>query len=241
MNQFIQINYDDICNHYLINNNGEILNSNTNKILKGSYDKNMYIRISLCRNNKSRKTYKVHRLVAITFIENPENKMQVNHIDGKKYNNNINNLEWCTCKENLDHAISTGLKKRETNVVISKSECESICEYLEKGYSPNMISQKLYPNNIKRYQSIIFDIKRKKHWTNISIFYNIDISYKYGDNFKSSYSIFIVEDICKLIVKGKTNKDIAFNIFNINNKSIANLISGIRTKSKYANVSKYYF
>ena len=75
-------------------------------IMKKASDKQGYQIISLSKNKK-RKTYRVHRLIAKTFIENPQNKKEVNHIDGNKSNNCISNLEWCTRKENLQQSYKT--------------------------------------------------------------------------------------------------------------------------------------
>jgi hypothetical protein len=77
------------------------------KILGGSkLSQKGYLRVNL--NNK---TYFIHRLVAKYFIPNPNNKSQINHIDGNKLNNNVNNLEWVSNLENRKHAVRTGLHK----------------------------------------------------------------------------------------------------------------------------------
>ena len=65
-----------------------------NKILKLNNDSNDYLQVWLCKNKK-KKIYKVHRLVALTFIPNPNYLPFINHKDENKSNNNINNLEWC--------------------------------------------------------------------------------------------------------------------------------------------------
>lgn len=68
-----------------------------------------YQRIVLMKNGVKIR-YQAHRLVALTFIPNPENKPYINHIDGNKSNNNVTNLEWCTASENMIHADKTGLR-----------------------------------------------------------------------------------------------------------------------------------
>jgi hypothetical protein len=80
------------------------------KEMKIRFDKDGYQIVSLVNKGKKR-IYPVHRLVAKTFIptKNSEN-LQVNHIDGNKNNNHLSNLEWVTCKENVEHAIKHGLR-----------------------------------------------------------------------------------------------------------------------------------
>lgn len=83
------------------------------KILKPKLDKYGYERVNLCVpiEKGKRKTSLIHRLVAEAFIPNPDNKPQVNHVDGNKLNNKDFNLEWVTEKENTIHAWENGLKE----------------------------------------------------------------------------------------------------------------------------------
>jgi len=76
--------------------------------MKQAKNKKGYPIVYLRKNGKSH-VLTVHRLVATAFIPNPDNKPQVNHIDGNKTNNYVDNLEWCTNSENMDHAIRMGL------------------------------------------------------------------------------------------------------------------------------------
>ena len=87
---------------YLVSNKGELYRKITLSSLRGGY-------LSYTANNP-KKSYKIHQLVAKTFIpNNDENKIVINHKDGNKLNNNVNNLEWVTVSENNQHAIDTGL------------------------------------------------------------------------------------------------------------------------------------
>lgn len=79
------------------------------QILRASKEPNGYLRICLSIRNRY-KSYSVHRLVAKAFIPNCDNKSQINHKDGDKENNTVPNLEWCTAKENSQHAVTTGLR-----------------------------------------------------------------------------------------------------------------------------------
>lgn len=99
---------------YKISNYGRIMN-NRGWILKQQVCKKGYKRIRLEGLDGIRKTIRVHRLVAIEFVDNPNKLPQVNHIDGNKKNNHFSNLEWCDNSANQLHANKTGLNKNRIN------------------------------------------------------------------------------------------------------------------------------
>lgn len=79
------------------------------KILKSRKDKDGYLLINLCKNNKVT-TFKVHRLVGLMFLDNPNSLPEINHNDGNKENCEVTNLCWTTRSENIKHAYKTGLR-----------------------------------------------------------------------------------------------------------------------------------
>lgn len=94
--------------HYGAKANHPNWKSQTERIIKQRIATSGYCRVELYKP-QSRKCFYVHRLVALTFIPNPENKSEVNHIDGNKLNNCVENLEWNTKSENISHSFASGL------------------------------------------------------------------------------------------------------------------------------------
>ena len=102
---------------YEVSNCGNICTKTKNKLFKLNKNSRGYIVVTFTKN-KIEKSYSVHRLVAEAFIPNPENKPQVNHINGDKTDNRVENLEWCTQSENQIHCFKNNLQKRNNKKVI---------------------------------------------------------------------------------------------------------------------------
>lgn len=122
------------CKDYMISSYGRIksLKRGREIILKPSYTHDGYVKQAISINGKSI-TYRVHRLVAEHFISNPNNKKTINHIDGNKKNNHVENLEWVDLSEQMIHAYYLGLKKPvqgtlQGNAVLTEEQVREIRE-----------------------------------------------------------------------------------------------------------------
>lgn len=139
---------------------------NKEKILKPNQDSRGYPSVRL-RLNGVPILYRVHRLLAIAFIPNSENKPCVNHKNGIKSNNSLDNLEWCTQSENIRHAIDTGLKvsskgEKHGRSKLTDIQVVDIKERLKKG-ERNVSIAKTF--NISR--QTISEIKCNKIWKHL--------------------------------------------------------------------------
>lgn len=135
-------------------------------IRKQSIDKNGYCVVGL-NKNKTQKTYKVHRLVAIAFIDNPKNLPEVNHKDEDKTNNNVSNLEWCDAKYNLTYGSRKDMfvGTKNNNCKLSEQDVKDI-RRLYKKRDPKFNSLALG----KKYgisHTHILNIIKNKSWNNI--------------------------------------------------------------------------
>lgn len=96
--------------HIVVKNHGqEYPGIKKGKLLSPGITNKGYRVINVPNGKYKHKLVFLHRMIAMTFIPNPNNKPQVNHIDGDKLNNRVDNLEWVTCAENIQHAYKTGL------------------------------------------------------------------------------------------------------------------------------------
>ena len=154
--------------NYLVTKDGEIysLPKRTRKCemkLTQTRQKNGYLRVDLCKDGEIKRKL-VHRLVAEAYLSNPNNKPQVNHKNGIKHDNRVENLEWNTASENQCHAVTNGLRsskgsknsqaKLNENKVIAIRNSNKTLKELSKEYFVSITT--------------ISEIKNNKIWTHIS-------------------------------------------------------------------------
>ena len=168
--------------NYFISNFGRVKtinwrNTKREAVLKPATDKKGYLRVALSIGGKLI-TYKVHRLVAIYFLENPENKPQVNHIDGIKSNNVLSNLEWSTNSENQLHAVKLGLVKskkgttRNAPWTVGEKNYNSvltnqIVSEIRSKFKKRIYTRKMLSIEYGVKESTIKDVVLRKSWSHV--------------------------------------------------------------------------
>jgi hypothetical protein len=183
-----QIFIDDIETNYIITENGTVYNIETEyKLKKFIISINNYYGVNIGLGRRGYyKTCTVHRLLGMGYIPNPNRKKVINHIDGNKLNNSLDNLEWCTYSENNKHAYIYGLKKptkprcgEMSNLCLhSEKEVRKVCKLFEKGYDPEGIYREFGIS--KAFTSKIY---YRKSWKHISKDYNFDKAVLYNKFF----------------------------------------------------------
>ncbi len=196
-----QVIINNISTSYFITEDGKCYNSKTNKYLKGQENyKNHYFFYILTMPDGSKKRAYAHRLVAEAFIKKPldKTKNQINHIDGNKLNNNVDNLEWVNAKENSEHSIQNELKKGYHVFCFNKDK-ELVAEYrsvIEAAAAANIsvsIVQQEVNKEIKTISGGFYwskkpkldKVKNYKNLGKAKEVYQYDLNGKYINKYKS--------------------------------------------------------
>lgn len=158
----------NIKNEYLISSIGRVISLNYNhtkkpRMLKQKFDKNGYLLVTLFDGYS--KNVKVHRLVAIAFIPNPENKPEVNHkgLNGDKTDNRVCSLEWNTNLENIRHAINTGLK----DIKGEKNNKAKLKEWQVLEIRKSILKSTELASMFNVSASTINGVKRRQFWNHV--------------------------------------------------------------------------
>ena len=187
---------------YTVDNLGRIYSKITEKYLKPFINPSGYYLVDL-HHNKISHTMQVHRIVAIASIPNPDLLPTVNHKDGNKANNCVDNLEWMSVLDNVRHAWKTGLAKPRYGTdnpanKYTEEQIHAVCSYIEMDQLTNLEIAIKCNVNI----TLIRDIKFRGKWKQISSMYDLS-------NSRKTYRFLQYEPtIYKMIKSGKANREI---------------------------------
>ena len=218
--------------NYAVSKCGRVFRISSQKEMKQSpqgIPKYMYIRT--CEHNIAKNT-RVHIMVADAWLDKPsELHDTVNHIDGDKFNNNLENLEWVTKSQNQRHAIQTGLKGKGDklyNTSLNEDQVHLVCQMLLDKMRTKDIADIVGTSN-----DVIRKIKAGDTWFHIRILYNIDHDYK------TTCSESTVRWVCERIVEGLS--DVGISKISTSSNVTPIEVKRIRYKIRYKTISNEYF
>lgn len=241
---FKQLVFDGYYSQYLVSTYGRVISTEYRGIVGQSVMLKLkttsagYFNMMLIINGE-RKTLLAHRLVAMMFIPNPdpENFVQINHIDGNKKNNHISNLEWCDSAHNMHHMYSTGLKthflkgEEITNSKYKESQINQVCKLLEEA--------KLSLRSISDITGVSYEmirmIKNHHSWNHISSKYNIDNYNKYYDDNKIVTDE-MVHKVCWMLESNQYNLKEISERTGVGFREVVNILH----KKDHKNISQLY-
>ena len=221
---------------YEISNDGLVRNRITRTILSPRFNQQGYLDVNLYTSVGQTKQ-KIHRLVAKAFIPNPENKLQVNHLDGDKTNNNVENLEWATNQENIVHAVETGLNKtygtHNANNIYDEVQIHQVCKLLE---DVKNTGDKI--SNITGVsRDTVADIASRRRWVRISSQYNIPTSrVRRGEEVSGVHTEAQIREVCMLLENPKNSAPAISKLTGVSETAVADVACG----RSWKNVSSEY-
>lgn len=217
---------------YMITKDGKVYSKITNAFIRQFKNPGGYLNVTLKSGGKVIWNNGVHRLVAIAYIPNPDNLPLVNHKDGNKTNNNLENLEWATYSMNNQHSYDHGLRKplEPEQCYFTKYTREQIiavCRLLEQGWSSNVITEKtgVHPNTIS-------DVRLGKKWKSVSKAFNIRNDFKFRGS--KDFNAVQKEKMNEYIIEGYSNDEI-IKLMNVDDsliKPLRKLLTYIRERNK---------
>lgn len=210
--------------NYKISSTGKVFNSK-GKEMSLFKNKDGYYQVHLHSKLCGRKLKRVNRLVAEAFLPNPDNLPVVDHIDGSRDNNNVENLEWVTVLENKRRSLELFPERNKPRASISEEDVHKVCQLIQDGLR-NCDIVKSLPNISL---DIIKHIRNKASWQNISSNYNLQGSNK-------GVSSNTVKWVCYRIKEGLSNSQ----ILKMSSCSLLKIhtIKRIRAKSIYKDITE---
>lgn len=227
---------DIIPGTYYISNYGRVFNIKQQIVRKQQLGNSGYYTFTVALLNGEQKRISTHRIELLVF--NPiinSHLYEVNHIDGDKLNNHINNLEWVDKSGNMKHAYDHGLigkGENHCNAVYKTYQIEKICECLENSIKYSDIANIVgLPNNHATH-SLISDIKNEVSWTDVSCKYNL--KRKRSNRLLDDNQII---DVYKLMKNKKSYNEI-IQLMNLDpNINYYNVFNSIKWKKKFTNLT----